>query len=139
MSLLSSPWTASEITIPTITTTTNDDDERRRRRTTKTKQALRVLAQGEGARPAHLPLRTASAITTTTTATTTTITVIVSQNLAVHPDDYDDDERRSLRRCLVTLITNLTPLAVTLITVQAVRLSVSPIMSNGPSDSSVDS
>ena len=106
--------------------------------TTETKQALRALAQGEGAWSAHLPLRTASEITTTT-ATSTTITVIVSQYLAVHPDDYDDDERRSLRRCLVTLITNLTPLAVTLITVQAVRLSVSPIMSNGLSDSSVDS
>ena len=47
----------------TTSSTSYDDDERRRRRTTKTNQALQGLAQGEGAWPAHLLLRTASKIT----------------------------------------------------------------------------
>ena len=56
-------------------------DERRRTTTTKTKQALRALAQGEGAWSAHLPLRAASEITVTLYIPTTTTT-------------NDDDERR---------------------------------------------
>ena len=59
-------------------------DERRRTTTTKTKQALRALAQGEGAWSAHLPLRTASEITVTLYIPTTTTN--------------DDDERRRRRR-----------------------------------------